>query len=164
MLSVNDGVHQYALGAGDASGCECCTGTLPALLPATCFYLSPLTSPHALPCLSHQVYGITPFRGARRDETFDNVVKAPLRFPVKPSVSPECQALISLVRAKDRGGGCRRGRQRLSFIWVSCGLCQASRPAPIWWPEPQLGLIWEPGLGIVQQRRKGKNCFRLVSA
>ncbi len=35
-------------------------------------------------CLSVQVYGITPFRGSRRDETFENVVKAPLRFPAKP--------------------------------------------------------------------------------
>lgn len=25
------------------------------------------------------VYGITPFRGARRDETFENIIKAPLR-------------------------------------------------------------------------------------
>jgi len=47
------------------------------------------------------VYGITPFRGARRDETFDNVVKAPLRFPAKPVVSPECQALISQLLIKD---------------------------------------------------------------
>ncbi len=48
------------------------------------------------------VYGITPFRGARRDEMFENVVKAPLRFPSKPTVSPECQALISALLVKVR--------------------------------------------------------------
>lgn len=37
------------------------------------------------------VYGTTPFRGARRDETFENIIKAPLRFPTKPTVSAECQ-------------------------------------------------------------------------
>lgn len=47
------------------------------------------------------VYGITPFRGSRRDETFDNVVKAPLRFPAKPHVSPECQSLITALLIKD---------------------------------------------------------------
>ncbi|GFH26100.1 putative LOV domain-containing protein [Haematococcus lacustris] len=47
------------------------------------------------------VYGTTPFRGARRDETFDNVVKAPLRFPAKPVVSPECQDLITQLLVKD---------------------------------------------------------------
>lgn len=36
-------------------------------------------------------YGFTPFRGARRDETFENVLKQPLRFPAKPVVSLECQ-------------------------------------------------------------------------
>jgi phototropin len=47
------------------------------------------------------VYGTTPFRGARRDETFDNVIKAPLRFPAKPVVSPEIQALITGLLVKD---------------------------------------------------------------
>ncbi|KAF5836329.1 putative blue light receptor [Dunaliella salina] len=47
------------------------------------------------------VYGVTPFRGVRRDETFDNVVKAPLRFPSKPQISEECQDLISKLLVKD---------------------------------------------------------------
>mmetsp|Transcript_31401 Transcript_31401/g.80144 ORF Transcript_31401/g.80144 Transcript_31401/m.80144 type:complete len:717 (-) Transcript_31401:642-2792(-) len=47
------------------------------------------------------VYGITPFRGARRDETFENIIKAPLRFPSKPTVSPECQDLITQLLVKD---------------------------------------------------------------
>lgn len=37
------------------------------------------------------LYGFTPFRGARRDETFEKVLRQPLRFPSKPVVSPECQ-------------------------------------------------------------------------
>jgi len=46
-------------------------------------------------------YGFTPFRGARRDETFDNILKQPLRFPAKPLVSPECQDLIAQLLTKD---------------------------------------------------------------
>nr|AML76342.1 putative LOV domain-containing protein [Chloromonas rosae] len=47
------------------------------------------------------VYGMTPFRGARRDETFDNVLKAPLKFPAKPQVSEACQDLITQLLVKD---------------------------------------------------------------
>lgn len=47
------------------------------------------------------VYGTTPFRGARRDETFENIIKAPLRFPTKPTVSAECQDLIEKLLVKD---------------------------------------------------------------
>nr|AML79589.1 putative LOV domain-containing protein [Asteromonas gracilis] len=47
------------------------------------------------------LFGITPFRGMRRDETFDNVLNAPLKFPAKPSISPEAQDLISLLLVKD---------------------------------------------------------------
>nr|AML78956.1 putative LOV domain-containing protein [Chlamydomonas noctigama] len=47
------------------------------------------------------VYGVTPFRGARRDESFDNILNAPLRFPPKPMVSEECQDLITQLLVKD---------------------------------------------------------------
>ena len=47
------------------------------------------------------IYGITPFRGARRDETFENIVRTPLRFPAKPIVSEACQDLISQLLIKD---------------------------------------------------------------
>uniref|UniRef100_A0A126WY62 non-specific serine/threonine protein kinase n=2 Tax=unclassified Uronema (in: green algae) TaxID=2689038 RepID=A0A126WY62_9CHLO len=47
------------------------------------------------------VYGFTPFRGSRRDETFDNILKRPLMFPQKPQVSQECQSLISALLIKD---------------------------------------------------------------
>lgn len=47
------------------------------------------------------VYGTTPFRGARRDETFENIIKAPLRFPAKPLVSEAIQDLITQLLTKD---------------------------------------------------------------
>uniref|UniRef100_A0A126WYN5 non-specific serine/threonine protein kinase n=1 Tax=Heterochlamydomonas inaequalis TaxID=179866 RepID=A0A126WYN5_9CHLO len=47
------------------------------------------------------VFGVTPFRGSRRDETFENVIKAPLRFPAKPVISDECKDLIEKLLIKD---------------------------------------------------------------
>nr|AML79332.1 putative LOV domain-containing protein [Chlamydomonas sp. BC-2016] len=47
------------------------------------------------------VYGITPFRGARRDETFENILKSPLKFPAKPVISEACQDLITQLLIKD---------------------------------------------------------------
>lgn len=55
----------------------------------------------ALGILTHELlYGVTPFRGQRRDETFENVLRVPLNLPTKPTVSPECRDFISqlLVR------------------------------------------------------------------
>jgi serine/threonine protein kinase len=51
--------------------------------------------------LHELVYGTTPFRGTRRDETFDNILKAPLQLPAKPSVSEACQDLMSKLLVKD---------------------------------------------------------------
>jgi serine/threonine protein kinase len=45
--------------------------------------------------------GTTPFRGARRDATFDNVLKRPLAFPAAPALSPACRDLISRLLTKD---------------------------------------------------------------
>ncbi|KAL4857414.1 Phototropin-1B [Chlorella vulgaris] len=47
------------------------------------------------------LYGTTPFRGQRRDATFENVLKKPLAFPDSPAVSPECKDLISLLLHKE---------------------------------------------------------------
>ena len=38
------------------------------------------------------VYGKSPFRGARREQTFENIVKQPVKFPDTPDVSAACQA------------------------------------------------------------------------
>ena len=36
-------------------------------------------------------YGFTPFKGAKRDITFENIMKKPLEFPAKPEISAECK-------------------------------------------------------------------------
>lgn len=46
------------------------------------------------------VYGVTPFRGHRRDDTFENIVNAPLRFPDRPQISDECKDLITKLLVK----------------------------------------------------------------
>ncbi len=47
------------------------------------------------------VYGTTPFRGNRRDETFENILKSPLQLPAKPPVSEACQDLMGKLLVKD---------------------------------------------------------------
>jgi len=47
------------------------------------------------------LYGVTPFRGARRDDTFDNILKRDLVFPDAPKVSSEVKDLISLLLVRD---------------------------------------------------------------
>uniref|UniRef100_A0A126X039 non-specific serine/threonine protein kinase n=1 Tax=Trebouxia arboricola TaxID=53268 RepID=A0A126X039_9CHLO len=47
------------------------------------------------------VYGFTPFRGSKRDSTFDNILKRPLKFPAEPSTSADCQDLISKLLIRD---------------------------------------------------------------
>lgn len=49
------------------------------------------------------LYGTTPFRGSRRDATFDNVLKRELTFPTAPQVSPEAQDLIRKLLKKASG-------------------------------------------------------------
>jgi serine/threonine protein kinase len=49
------------------------------------------------------LYGTTPFRGSRRDATFDNVLKRDLTFPTAPQVSPEAQDLIRKLLEKASG-------------------------------------------------------------
>jgi len=41
------------------------------------------------------LYGFTPFKGAKRDATFENILKKPLQFPPKPTVSPQCQVAFA---------------------------------------------------------------------
>lgn len=47
------------------------------------------------------VYGFTPFRGSKREATFESILKRPLAFPAKPAVSPACQDLISQLLIRD---------------------------------------------------------------
>jgi serine/threonine protein kinase len=46
------------------------------------------------------LYGTTPFRGTRRDSTFDNVLKEPVRFPATPAVSAAAKDLITRLLHK----------------------------------------------------------------
>lgn len=41
------------------------------------------------------LYGFTPFKGPKRDTTFENILKKPLQFPPKPVISPACQVRSS---------------------------------------------------------------------
>ncbi|MEW5309471.1 MAG: hypothetical protein WDW38_001359 [Sanguina aurantia] len=63
------------------------------------------------------IYGTTPFRGARRDETFENIIKAPLRFPSKPVVSEQIQDLITQLLTKNPAQrlGARAGAEEIKL-------------------------------------------------
>nr|AML77557.1 putative LOV domain-containing protein [Stigeoclonium helveticum] len=80
------------------------------------------------------VYGFTPFRGSRRDETFDNILKRPLSFPLKPQVSQECQSLISALLIKDPAKrlGAKYGAEEIKahpfFAGVNWALLRHKRP------------------------------------
>lgn len=43
------------------------------------------------------LYGFTPFKGAKRDVTFENIMKKPLEFPAKPEISAECKVRLHLA-------------------------------------------------------------------
>ena len=58
------------------------------------------------------LFGVSPFKGPRRDFTFQNILHAPLKFPEKVNVSQDCKDLISGLLTKTpgerlgaRGGG-----------------------------------------------------------
>jgi len=46
------------------------------------------------------VYGTTPFKGAKRDDTFDKVVNAPLTFPNAPDTTSELKDLLTQLLQK----------------------------------------------------------------
>ncbi|KAK9802821.1 hypothetical protein WJX73_002029 [Symbiochloris irregularis] len=50
--------------------------------------------------LHELVYGRSPFRGSRREQTFSNIVKRPLVFPEDPPVSAACKDCISKLLHK----------------------------------------------------------------
>nr|AML78431.1 putative LOV domain-containing protein [Botryococcus terribilis] len=61
------------------------------------------------------VYGFTPFRGSKREATFESILKRPLAFPSKPVVSPACQDLISqlLIRDASKRLGSKAGAEEI---------------------------------------------------
>uniref|UniRef100_A0A7S0N7L7 non-specific serine/threonine protein kinase n=1 Tax=Pyramimonas obovata TaxID=1411642 RepID=A0A7S0N7L7_9CHLO len=46
-------------------------------------------------------YGVTPFRGSKRDETFDNVLNKRLSFPKEPEASPELKDILTQLLQKN---------------------------------------------------------------
>lgn len=63
------------------------------------------------------LYGFTPFKGAKRDATFENILKKPLQFPPKPAVSLQCQDLISQLLDRDikKRLGCVAGAEDIKI-------------------------------------------------
>lgn len=47
------------------------------------------------------LYGRSPFLGERREETFSNILKKPLRFPTHPEVEPCVQSFIAELLQRD---------------------------------------------------------------
>ncbi|KAF8064530.1 hypothetical protein HT031_003330 [Scenedesmus sp. PABB004] len=78
--------------------------------------------------------GTTPFRGQRREETFENVLRNPLTFPAKPAISAEAQDLIAQLLAKDPASrlGSRAGAEDIKkhpwFDGVNWALLRHTAP------------------------------------
>ena len=82
-------------------------------------------------------YGFSPFRGSRRDVTFENVIKKPLQFPhVDPQddISDECKDLLRQLlkkRANERLGHERGAEDVKRHPWfqeIDWGLIGNSKP------------------------------------
>ncbi|CAK0783080.1 hypothetical protein CVIRNUC_006275 [Coccomyxa viridis] len=80
------------------------------------------------------LYGFTPFRGKKRDETFNNILKRPLSFPDQPEVSEQCKDIIAqlLVRDPEKRLGSRAGAEEVKahpfFSEIDWGLLRNTRP------------------------------------
>ncbi|KAL4447890.1 hypothetical protein ABPG75_005109 [Micractinium tetrahymenae] len=82
------------------------------------------------------LFGTTPFKGPRRDATFDNILTREVRFPRAPEVSPECKDLITRLLTKDPAqrlgaqAGADEVKQHPWFASISWPLGrQASQPS-----------------------------------
>jgi non-specific serine/threonine protein kinase len=51
--------------------------------------------------LHEMVFGTTPFRASRREQTFNNIINQPLVFPTTPSVSADLKDLLSKLLLRD---------------------------------------------------------------
>ena len=89
------------------------------------------------------IYGVTPFRGARRDETFENIIRTPLRFPAKPVVSEACQDLITQLLTKDPAQrlGSKSGAEEIKAhaFFKGCNWALLRHEAPPYIPRRQDG-------------------------
>ena len=53
------------------------------------------------------LYGFTPFRGKKRDETFNNILKRPLNFPEQPEVSEACKVCRGIWHKTKNHSSCQ---------------------------------------------------------
>ncbi|KAK9865513.1 hypothetical protein WJX84_001549 [Apatococcus fuscideae] len=80
------------------------------------------------------VYGFTPFRGSKRNTTFENILKRPIAFPPKLAVSPACQDVISqlLIRDPSKRLGAKAGAEEIKahpfFRSINWGLIRHAQP------------------------------------
>ena len=87
------------------------------------------------------LYGFTPFRGAYREQTFDNVLHKPLSFPEEPAVSKSCQSIIRKLLVRDptkrlgAQGGAEEVKAQPFFAGLNFGLIR-STAAPLMPPVP----------------------------
>ena len=51
--------------------------------------------------IHEMVYGTTPFRASRREQTFHNIINQPLRFPEAPATSAELKDLLRQLLRRD---------------------------------------------------------------
>mmetsp|Transcript_8423 Transcript_8423/g.27520 ORF Transcript_8423/g.27520 Transcript_8423/m.27520 type:complete len:734 (+) Transcript_8423:625-2826(+) len=68
------------------------------------------------------LYGFTPFRGSKREQTFENIMRRTLQFPSEPAVSPEAMDLIRglLTRpAAERIGADKGAEDIKSHPWFA---------------------------------------------
>lgn len=88
------------------------------------------------------LYGTTPFRGSRRDQTFDNVLKQPLKMPREPEVSTACTDLITKLLTKD-------ARKRLGSL---AGADEIKKHA--WFSNVNWGLVRNRKAPIIAQKNR----------
>jgi len=80
------------------------------------------------------VYGVTPFKGNRRDATFHNVLHQKLWFPETPKVSKEFKDLCTGLLTKDvtkrfaRYGGAEEVKQHPFFRSINWALIRDQKP------------------------------------
>ncbi|KAK9844935.1 hypothetical protein WJX74_008864 [Apatococcus lobatus] len=80
------------------------------------------------------VYGFTPFRGSKRNTTFENILKRPIAFPPKRTVSPACQDVISGLLTRDptarlgAKGGAEEIKAHPFFRGINWGLIRHAQP------------------------------------
>nr|AML77533.1 putative LOV domain-containing protein [Acrosiphonia sp. BC-2016] len=86
------------------------------------------------------VYGVTPFKGQRRGDTFDNIMKKDVSFPSEPYVSPACQDLICKLLKREESArlGTRFGAEEIKahpfFEGIKWSLLRGESPPYI--PKP----------------------------